>query len=127
VAAIGGGSTLWGLFFPFLDDPGVRMFGVEAAGRGLDSGEHAASLSRGGPGVLHGNRTYLLQDAHGQIDEAHSISGRPRLPGVGPEHPGCTSWAASSTSPRRTTRRWKPSSFARAWRASSRPWIRRTR
>jgi tryptophan synthase beta chain len=62
------------------------MWGVEAAGRGLDSGEHAASLSRGRPGVLHGNRTYLLQDAHGQIDEAHSISAGLDYPGVGPEH-----------------------------------------
>jgi tryptophan synthase beta chain len=86
VAAIGGGSNAMGLFFPFLDDPDVRMFGVEAAGRGLDSGEHAASLSRGRPGVLHGNRTYLLQDAHGQIDEAHSISAGLDYPGVGPEH-----------------------------------------
>ena len=86
VAAIGGGSNAMGLFFPFLDDPEVRMFGVEAAGRGLDSGEHAASLSRGRPGVLHGNRTYLLQDAHGQIDEAHSISAGLDYPGIGPEH-----------------------------------------
>ena len=86
VAAIGGGSNAMGLFFPFLDDPDVRMFGVEAAGRGLDSGEHAASLTRGRPGVLHGNRTYLLQDAHGQIDEAHSISAGLDYPGVGPEH-----------------------------------------
>ncbi len=86
VAAIGGGSNAMGLFFPFLDDRDVRMFGVEAAGRGLDSGEHAASLSRGRPGVLHGNRTYLLQDAHGQIDEAHSISAGLDYPGIGPEH-----------------------------------------
>jgi tryptophan synthase beta chain len=86
VAAIGGGSNAMGLFFPFLDDPDVRMFGVEAAGRGLDSGEHAASLTRGRPGVLHGNRTYLLQDPHGQIDEAHSISAGLDYPGVGPEH-----------------------------------------
>jgi tryptophan synthase beta chain len=86
VAAIGGGSNAMGLFFPFLDDADVRMFGVEAAGHGLDSGEHAASLSRGRPGVLHGNRTYLLQDAHGQIDEAHSISAGLDYPGVGPEH-----------------------------------------
>ena len=86
VAAIGGGSNAMGLFFPFLDDADVRMFGVEAAGRGLDSGEHAASLSRGRPGVLHGNKTYLLQDAHGQIDEAHSISAGLDYPGIGPEH-----------------------------------------
>ncbi len=86
VAAIGGGSNAMGLFFPFLDDPSVRMFGVEAAGHGLDTPEHAASLSKGRPGVLHGNRTYLLQDADGQITEAHSISAGLDYPGVGPEH-----------------------------------------
>ncbi len=86
VAAIGGGSNAMGLFHPFLDDPDVRLVGVEAAGRGLDSGEHAASLSRGRPGVLHGNRTYLLQDADGQITEAHSISAGLDYPGIGPEH-----------------------------------------
>jgi tryptophan synthase beta chain len=86
VAAIGGGSNAMGLFFPFLDDPSVRMFGVEAAGRGVETEEHAASLSRGRPGVLHGNRTYLLQDEDGQIREAHSISAGLDYPGVGPEH-----------------------------------------
>jgi tryptophan synthase beta chain len=86
VAAIGGGSNAMGLFHPFLDDPSVRLVGVEAAGRGLDSGEHAASLSRGRPGVLHGNRTYLLQNEDGQIIEAHSISAGLDYPGIGPEH-----------------------------------------
>ncbi len=86
VAAIGGGSNAMGLFHPFLDDREVKLFGVEAAGRGLDSGEHAASLSRGRPGVLHGNRTYLLQDDDGQIIEAHSISAGLDYPGIGPEH-----------------------------------------
>ncbi len=86
VAAIGGGSNAMGLFHPFLDDAGVRMVGVEAAGRGLDTHEHAASLSRGHPGVLHGNLTYLLQNADGQIEEAHSISAGLDYPGVGPEH-----------------------------------------
>ncbi|WP_114377484.1 tryptophan synthase subunit beta [Elioraea thermophila] len=86
VAAIGGGSNAMGLFHPFLDDPGVRLIGVEAAGKGLETGEHAASLSRGRPGVLHGNRTYLLQDEDGQILEAHSISAGLDYPGVGPEH-----------------------------------------
>ena len=86
VACIGGGSNAMGLFHPFLDDPSVRLIGVEAAGRGLDSGEHAASLSRGRPGVLHGNRTYLLQDDDGQIQEAHSISAGLDYPGIGPEH-----------------------------------------
>jgi len=86
VAAIGGGSNAMGLFYPFLDDEGVAMYGVEAAGRGIDTREHAASLTRGRPGVLHGNRTYLLQDEHGQILEAHSISAGLDYPGVGPEH-----------------------------------------
>ena len=85
VAAIGGGSNAMGLFHPFLDDD-VRLIGVEAAGRGLDTLEHAASLSRGRPGVLHGNRTYLLQDEDGQIQEAHSISAGLDYPGIGPEH-----------------------------------------
>ena len=86
VACIGGGSNAMGLFYPFLDDAGVRMIGVEAAGHGIASGEHAASLTGGRPGVLHGNRTYLLQDDDGQIKEAHSISAGLDYPGVGPEH-----------------------------------------
>jgi len=86
VACIGGGSNAMGLFHPFLDDASVRIIGVEAAGRGLDSGEHAASLTGGRPGVLHGNRTYLLQDKEGQITEAHSISAGLDYPGIGPEH-----------------------------------------
>jgi len=86
VACIGGGSNAMGLFHPFLDDTSVRLIGVEAAGRGLDTHEHAASISRGRPGVLHGNRTYLLQDADGQIEEAHSISAGLDYPGIGPEH-----------------------------------------
>ncbi len=86
VAAIGGGSNAMGLFHPFLDDGDVRLVGVEAAGRGLDTDQHAASLSRGRPGVLHGNRTYLLQDDDGQITEAHSISAGLDYPGIGPEH-----------------------------------------
>ena len=85
VAAIGGGSNAIGLFHPFLDDPAVKMLGVEAAGYGLDK-EHAASLAGGAPGILHGNRTYLLQDEDGQIDEAHSISAGLDYPGIGPEH-----------------------------------------
>ena len=75
-----------GLFHPFLDDQGVRIIGVEAAGHGIDTGEHAASLTGGRPGVLHGNRTYLLQDEDGQITEAHSISAGLDYPGIGPEH-----------------------------------------
>ena len=86
VACIGGGSNAMGLFYPFLDDKDVRIIGVEAAGHGLESGEHAASLTGGRPGVLHGNRTYLLQDDDGQILDAHSISAGLDYPGIGPEH-----------------------------------------
>ena len=86
VACIGGGSNAMGLFHPFLDDTDINIIGVEAAGEGLDSGRHAASLTGGMPGVLHGNRTYLLQNADGQIDEAHSISAGLDYPGIGPEH-----------------------------------------
>jgi tryptophan synthase beta chain len=85
VAAIGGGSNAIGLFHPFLDDPSVKMLGVEAAGYGLDK-DHAASLAGGRPGILHGNKTYLLQDADGQIIEGHSISAGLDYPGIGPEH-----------------------------------------
>ena len=86
VACIGGGSNAMGLFFPFLDDTDIAMIGVEAGGHGLDTPEHAASLTGGAPGVLHGNRTYLLQDEDGQINEGHSISAGLDYPGVGPEH-----------------------------------------
>jgi tryptophan synthase beta chain len=75
-----------GLFYPFLDDTGVRIVGVEAAGHGIETGEHAATLTQGRPGVLHGARSYLLQDADGQVEEAHSISAGLDYPGVGPEH-----------------------------------------
>ena len=85
-ACIGGGSNAMGLFHPFLDDDGIRIVGVEAAGDGIDTDRHAASLSGGKPGVLHGNRTYLLQDEDGQIAEAHSISAGLDYPGIGPEH-----------------------------------------
>lgn len=86
VAAIGGGSNAMGIFYPFLQDQDVKLFGVEGAGHGLDSGKTAASIERGRPGVLHGNRTYLLQNDDGQIQEAHSISAGLDYPGVGPEH-----------------------------------------
>ena len=85
-ACVGGGSNAMGLFHPFLDDPEVRMIGVEAGGKGVETGRHAASLTAGRPGVLHGNRTYLLQDDDGQIVEAHSISAGLDYPGIGPEH-----------------------------------------
>ena len=86
IACIGGGSNALGLFYPFLDNTDVTIFGVEAAGQGLDSGMHAASLTGGKPGVLHGNRTYLLQNDDGQIVDAHSISAGLDYPGIGPEH-----------------------------------------
>jgi tryptophan synthase beta chain len=92
VACIGGGSNAIGLFHPFLDEPTIKMYGVEAAGHGLETGAHAASITGGRPGVLHGNRTYLLQDEDGQIKEAHSISAGLDYPGIGPEH----SWLSDS-------------------------------
>ncbi|MBL8346634.1 MAG: tryptophan synthase subunit beta [Rubrivivax sp.] len=86
IACVGGGSNAMGLFYPYIPHERTRLIGVEAAGQGLDSGKHAASLSAGSPGVLHGNRTYLLQDQNGQIMETHSISAGLDYPGVGPEH-----------------------------------------
>ncbi len=86
VACIGGGSNAIGLFHPFLDEPDVKIYAVEAAGKGLDTTEHAASIAGGAPGVLHGTRSYLLQDADGQIMETHSISAGLDYPGIGPEH-----------------------------------------
>jgi tryptophan synthase beta chain len=86
IAAVGGGSNAMGIFHPYIDLPDVRLVGVEAAGAGIASGRHAASLTAGVPGVLHGNRTYLLQDADGQIIDTHSISAGLDYPGVGPEH-----------------------------------------
>ncbi len=86
IACVGGGSNAMGIFYPYIGIEGVRLIGVEAAGEGLATGKHAASLCAGQPGVLHGNRTYLLQDANGQIIETHSISAGLDYPGVGPEH-----------------------------------------
>jgi len=86
IAAVGGGSNAMGIFYPYIDVEGVRLIGVEAAGSGIATGMHAASLTAGVPGVLHGNRTYLLQDEDGQIIETHSISAGLDYPGVGPEH-----------------------------------------
>jgi tryptophan synthase beta chain len=86
IACIGGGSNAMGLFHPFLDDKEIEIYGVEAAGHGLDTGMHAASIAGGRPGVLHGNRTYLLMNDDGQINEAHSISAGLDYPGIGPEH-----------------------------------------
>ncbi|MEY3970097.1 MAG: tryptophan synthase beta chain [Pseudomonadota bacterium] len=86
LACVGGGSNAMGIFYDYINEPGVALVGVEAGGEGIDSGHHAASLSAGTPGVLHGNRTYLLQDANGQIIETHSVSAGLDYPGVGPEH-----------------------------------------
>ena len=86
IACVGGGSNAMGIFYPYVPHPGVRLIGVEAAGEGIETGRHAASLTGGRPGVLHGNRTYLLQDENGQIIETHSISAGLDYPGVGPEH-----------------------------------------
>jgi tryptophan synthase beta chain len=86
IACVGGGSNAMGIFYPYIGEEKVRLIGVEAAGEGLATGRHAASLCAGRPGVLHGNRTYLLQDANGQITETHSISAGLDYPGVGPEH-----------------------------------------
>ena len=86
IACVGGGSNAMGMFYPYIEHEAVRLIGVEAAGLGLESGKHSASLIAGSPGVLHGNRTYLLQDANGQITETHSISAGLDYPGVGPEH-----------------------------------------
>ncbi|MDI7863029.1 tryptophan synthase subunit beta [Rhizobiaceae bacterium n13] len=86
IAAVGGGSNAIGIFHPFLDDESVRIVGVEAGGKGLEGDEHCASITAGSPGVLHGNRTYLLQDGDGQIKEGHSISAGLDYPGIGPEH-----------------------------------------
>ncbi|MDP9839274.1 tryptophan synthase beta chain [Neorhizobium huautlense] len=92
IAAVGGGSNAIGIFHPFLDDPSVKIVGVEAGGKGLDGEEHCASITAGSPGVLHGNRTYLLQDGDGQIKEGHSVSAGLDYPGIGPEH----SWLADT-------------------------------
>jgi tryptophan synthase beta chain len=86
VACVGGGSNAMGIFYPYIRHEGVRLIGVEAAGQGIATGKHAASISAGSPGVLHGNRTYLLQDDNGQIIETHSVSAGLDYPGVGPEH-----------------------------------------
>jgi tryptophan synthase beta chain len=86
IACVGGGSNAMGIFYPYIDHTDVKLIGVEAAGEGIETGRHAASLTGGSPGVLHGNRTYLLQDDDGQIIETHSISAGLDYPGVGPEH-----------------------------------------
>jgi tryptophan synthase beta chain len=86
VACVGGGSNAMGIFYPYIAHEATRLIGVEAAGEGMDSGKHSASIQRGSPGVLHGNRTYVLQDDNGQVTETHSVSAGLDYPGVGPEH-----------------------------------------
>jgi tryptophan synthase beta chain len=86
VACVGGGSNAMGIFYDYIGVPGVKLVGVEAGGEGIETGKHAATLAAGTPGVLHGNRTYLIQDASGQISETHSVSAGLDYPGVGPEH-----------------------------------------
>jgi len=86
VACVGGGSNAMGIFYPYINHASTRLIGVEAAGEGLESGKHSASLQKGSPGVLHGNRTYVLQDDNGQVTETHSVSAGLDYPGVGPEH-----------------------------------------
>jgi tryptophan synthase beta chain len=120
VAAIGGGSNAMGLFHPFLDDPDIEIYGVEAAGRGLETGQHAASITGGAPGVLHGNRTYLLMDDDGQITEAHSISAGLDYPGIGPEHAWLNDVGRVNYVRPPTRRRSPPSSCAAGWKASFR-------
>jgi len=120
IACIGGGSNAMGLFHPFLDDPSVEIYGVEAAGHGL-TGLHAASIAGGRPGVLHGNRTYLLMDEDGQIEEGPFDLGRPStILASGPSMPGSTTSSGCNISPPLTTRRWRHSGSARGWKASSR-------
>jgi hypothetical protein len=109
LACVGGGSNAMGIFHAYIPHERVRLIGVEAGGLGIETGKHAASLSAGSPGVLHGNRTYLMQDADGQIQDTHSISAGLDYPGVGPSTRGSRTRAAPSTSPSPTTRRWPPS------------------
>ena len=128
IAAIGGGSNAMGLFYPFLDDKSVNIIGVEAGGHGVDDKmEHCASLTGGRPGVLHGNRTYLLQDDDGQILEGHSISAGLDYPGIGPEHSWLHERGARNTCRSPTPRRWRRSSCPARWKGSSRRWSPPTR
>jgi tryptophan synthase beta chain len=128
IAAIGGGSNAMGLFYPFLDDPSVNIIGVEAGGKGVDDRmQHCASLTGGRPGVLHGNRTYLLQDEDGQILEGFSISPGSTIPASARNMPGCMTSAAPNTSASPMPRRWRRSSFPARWKGSSPRWSPATR
>ena len=126
-ACVGGGSNAIGIFHAFLDDPAVRLVGFEAGGDGVETGRHAATLTGGSPGVLHGAHSYVLQDEDGQTIESHSISAGLDYPGVGPEHASSTTSAAPSTAPSPTPRRWTRSRCSPHARASSRPSSPRTR
>lgn len=109
IACVGGGSNAIGMFYPFIEDTDVRMIGVEAGGRGINTGEHAAPLSAGQPGVLHGNRTYIMEDENGQIADTHSVSAGLDYPGVGPEHAWLKDSGRPNTWPRMTSHLWRPS------------------
>jgi tryptophan synthase beta chain len=111
-----------GHLLPYIQHENTRLIGVEAAGEGMDSGKHSASIQRGSPGVLHGNRTYVLQDDNGQVTETHSISAGLDYPGVGPEHAFCPTLAAPSTWASPTRKRWRPSTTCAAPRASFPRW-----
>ena len=126
VACIGGGSNAMGLFHPFLDDPSVEIFGVEAAGHGLTQ-LHAASIAGGRPGVLHGNRTYLLMDDDGQIEDAHSISAGLDYPGIGPEHSWLHETGRVTYLSATDEEALGAFQLLSGWRASSRRWNRRMR
>jgi len=117
-ACVGGGSNAIGIFHAFLNDRGVRIVGAEAAGEGIETGRHAASLAAGRPGVLHGNRTYVLCDDDGQIIETHSVSAGLDYPGVGPEHAFLKDMGRANTSASPTTRRWRRSTCWRRPKAS---------
>ncbi len=127
IACVGGGSNAMGIFHPYIPHESVRLIGVEAGGSGIASGKHAASLSAGKPGVLHGNRTYLLQDDNGQIIETHSISAGLDYPGVGPEHAWLKDIGRAEYVPITMTKRWPRSTTAAVSKASSRHSSPRTR
>ena len=126
VAAVGGGSNAMGIFHPYIPHEDVRLIGVEAAGERPGDGRHAASLAAGTVGVLHGNRTYVMQDADGQVQETHSVSAGLDYPGVGPEHAWLKDSGRAEYVGISTRRRSRPSTTAAASKASCRRWSPRT-
>ena len=126
-ACVGGGSNAIGIFAEFVPDAGVRLVGLEAGGDGVETGRHAATITGGSPGVLHGARSYLLQDENGQTIESHSISAGLDYPGVGPEHSYLRDIGRAEYRPITDARPWTPSRCCAVPRASSRPSSRRTR